>query len=48
MSKIQEELKDLQYWGYYSDDKKFTLEILKEDLIKYLKNKFEVDNIKIV
>jgi len=47
MSKVEEELTGLQYWGYYEDDQTFTLEITKEDVIKYLKNKLEIDNIKI-
>lgn len=48
MLKLEEELKDLQYWGYYEDDGTYTVDIVKKDLIKYLKNKFEVDNVKIV
>ena len=48
MSKVQEELKNLQYWGYYEEDGTFTIDIVKKDLIAYLKEKLQVDNIKIV
>ena len=48
MSRVEEELTGLQYWGYYEEDGTFTIDIVKKDLIAYLKEKLQVDNIKIV
>ena len=48
MQKLQEEFENVSYWGYYEEDGTFTVELQKEELIQYLKNKLEVDNIKIV
>ena len=52
VEKMSEEMKkkfqDLTFAGYYEEDKTYTMEILKEDLIKFLKEAFEVDNLKIV
>ena len=49
MSKdLEQKLEGLNYWGYYEDDRTFTLEIMKEDIIKFLKKEFDVDNLKIV
>lgn len=45
---LKEKFKDIRYAGYYEDDHTFTIEILKEELIKFLKEEFKVDNIKIV
>ena len=48
MEELKKEFKDLTFAGYYEDDHSYTMEILKEDLIKFLKKTFEIDNIKII
>lgn len=40
--------KQLCHAGYYEDDKTYTMEILKEELLNFLKHEFDVDNIKII
>lgn len=44
----EQKLKNINHWGYYDEQHEFVLEILKEDLIKYLKQEFDVKHIKIV
>lgn len=45
---MKKKFQDLTFAGYYEEDKTYTMEILKEDLIKFLKEAFEIDNLKIV
>jgi len=46
--KTKNEFKELIFAGYYDEMNKYTVEILKEQLIKFLKDKFEIDHIKII
>ena len=48
MEELKKQFKDLTFAGYFDETHTFTMEILKEDLIEFLKKTFEVDNIKIV
>ena len=44
----EQKLKNVNYWGYYDEQHEFVLEILKEDLIEYLKKEFSVNSVRIV
>lgn len=48
MEELEKQFKDLTFAGYYEEDHSYTIEILKEDLIKFLQNTFKIDSIKIV
>lgn len=48
LEEMKKKFQDLTFAGYYEEDNTYTIEILKEDLIKFLKETFEVDNLKIV
>ena len=45
---MKKKFQNLTFAGYYDETKTYTMEILKEDLIKFLKEVFEVDNLKII
>lgn len=45
---LKNKFKELTFAGYYDDDGSYITEILKEDLISFLTNEFEIKNLKIV
>lgn len=48
MEELEKKFKDLTFAGYYEEDHSFTVEIIKEDLIKFLQDTFKIDQIKII